>query len=114
MKTLQARTDMAERCFLHVEERSFHSRVKVDRDAGLWIAGRLGLSGADAAGFAEDAVTAGLRSSGGRGGFDYLALSLDDAGIHIEALRTRYAVALAAASLPPLVFASASAPTLHA
>lgn len=112
MKTIQHRTDLAERSFLLVEERTFHSRVKVDRDAGLWVAGRLGLSGDAAADFAEDVVAAGLRSNGGRGGFDYLALSLDDAGIHIEELRTRFALALAVAFLPPLVFARPQA--LHA
>lgn len=112
MKSIQHRNDIAERCFLQVEERSFHSRVKIDRDAGLLIAGRLGLSVEEAAGFADDAVAAGLRSPGGRGGFDHLALSLHDAGIHIEELRTRYAIALAVASLPPLDFRTG--PVLHA
>ncbi|WP_162246064.1 MULTISPECIES: ATPase inhibitor subunit zeta [unclassified Aureimonas] len=112
MKSIQHRTDMAERSFLLTEERSFHSRAKVDRDAGLWIAGRLGLAETDAAKFAEETVAAGVRSTCGRGGFDYLALMLDDAGLHVEELRTRYAIALAAASLPPLVFSAA--PVLHA
>lgn len=104
MKSIQQRNDIAERYYLQVEERGFHSRAKVDRDAALWIAGRLGLSEAETAAFADDAVAAGVRSTGGRGGFDHLALSIDAAGLHVEELRTRYAIALAAASLPPLVF----------
>lgn len=110
MKSIQTHVDVAERSFLMVEERSFYSRAKVDRDAGLWIAARLGLTHGDAEDFAENAVAAGLRSTGGRGGFDHLALSLDGAGLHIEELRTRYAIALAAASLPPLVFARTPMP----
>lgn len=112
MKSIQKRNDIAERCFLLTEERSFHSRVKVDRDAAFWIAGCLGLSDEETAEFSDEVVAAGVRSIGGRGGFDRIALALDGSGVHVEQLRTRYAIALASESLPPLVFAPVN--VLHA
>ncbi|KQT48885.1 hypothetical protein ASG43_08565 [Aureimonas sp. Leaf454] len=102
MKSIAQRNDMAERCFLMQEERSFRSRAKIDREIGHWIAGRLGLSHESAQDFAEEAVAAGIRSVGGRGGFDHLSRFVDRAGLHVEALRTRYSIALAGASLAPL------------
>ncbi|KQT82825.1 ATPase inhibitor subunit zeta [Aurantimonas sp. Leaf443] len=99
------RSDIAERSFLLAEERSFHNRAKVDREVGLWAAGRFGLGGEAAARYANGAVQAGVRSATGRGGFDHIAASIGASGINIEELRTRYAMALSAAALPPLAFA---------
>ncbi len=101
------RNEIAEKSFVIREERSFHSRARADRDAGLWMAGRMGLDGAAAEEFAATAVEVGVRAPGGRGGFDHLAAYLGQAGINIEELRTRYALVMASAELSAGVLALA-------
>jgi hypothetical protein len=99
------RNEIAEKSFVIREERSFRDRARADRAAGLWIAGRLGLSDQAAESFAAAAVEAGVRAPGGRGGFDHLAGHLARAGVGIEELRTRYAVVMASTDLPEGVLA---------
>ncbi|WAJ29255.1 ATPase inhibitor subunit zeta [Antarcticirhabdus aurantiaca] len=101
------RNEIAEKSFVIREERSFHSRARADRDAGLWMAGRMGLDAAAAEDFAAAAVEVGVRVPGGRGGFDHLAAYLGQAGINIEELRTRYALVMASAELSDAALAHA-------
>lgn len=87
--------DYTARKYFLVDERRFYDRARADRSAGLVIAGALGLAVSDQAAFSDQAVEAGIRSSDGRGGFDFLAAHIIDSGFGIERLRACY-TALAA------------------
>ncbi|KQQ90315.1 ATPase inhibitor subunit zeta [Aureimonas sp. Leaf324] len=77
------------------ERRSFCDRARADRLVGLWAAGHLGLrdDGADA--YADAVVRAGVTVPSGRGGFNRIAADLAATPVHVETIRSRYAIAMA-------------------
>ena len=98
--SIENRHDVSERQYLLREERSFHSRARADRLVALWAAARMGLGENEALVYADEVVRAGVIAPGGRGGFDRIAADLAAVtSVHIEAIRTQYAIAMAAPAM---------------
>jgi hypothetical protein len=93
------------------ERRALDGRVEVDRVVAAWAAEQLGLSGADIPAYVDKIVAVGIRSPGGRGGFDRIMLDLASTEISVEDLRHRYFLAASKAfvteviGLPPSMVA---------
>lgn len=102
--SIEDRHEIAERAFVHREERSFRDRARADRDVGLWAAGHLGLDAASAEAYATGIMNAGVASRDGRGGFDRAVADLAATPVNVEMVRTRYAMAMA--STPGALFAA--------
>ncbi|WP_279482883.1 ATPase inhibitor subunit zeta [Aureimonas sp. SK2] len=95
MQTIELRHELSERRHALEERRSFCDRARADRLVGLWAAGHLGLRDGDAETYADEVVRAGVKAPGGRGGFDRIAADLAATPIHVEAIRSRYAIVMA-------------------
>jgi len=91
MTNLNKANETTERKYFVIEERRFYDRARVDRSAGVLVAHCLGLEGLATDAFADRVVEAGVRSVGGRGGFDYLATQIGACGYGIDKLRLCYA-----------------------
>ena len=85
---------ITEERFAMRERRSFCDRARADRLVGLWAASHLGLGGDAADAYADTVVKAGVVAPDGRGGFDKIAADLTGTTVHLEAIRTRYAIAM--------------------
>ncbi|WP_157944639.1 ATPase inhibitor subunit zeta [Mangrovicella endophytica] len=94
MHTIEEHTELSIKSYLRMEERSFYSRAHADWVVGLWAAGQLGHADEAARDYATRIVDAGVRSVGGRGGFDLIAADLRLAVEGLEGLRARYEVAM--------------------
>lgn len=95
MQTIEIRHELSERRHALEERRSFCDRARADRLVAFWAAGHLGLRGEDADAYADEVVRAGVKAPGGRGGFDRIAADLTATPVHIETIRSRYAIAMA-------------------
>lgn len=91
MDTISTAQEATLRKYFWVEERRFYDRARADRSAGAVVAHCLGLDLSKADAFADSVVEAGIRSSDGRGGFDFLATQIEACGYGIEQLRACYA-----------------------
>jgi hypothetical protein len=95
MQTIELRHELSETRHALQERRSFCDRARADRLVALWAAGHLGLGDDKADAYADQVVRAGVAMPGGRGGFDRIAADLAATPIHIETIRSRYAIAMA-------------------
>ena len=78
------------RQYFRLEERRFCDRARADRVASTHVAHCLGLGVDETEAFADRVVEAGIRSSDGRGGFDFLATQIGPCGYGVEQLRAIY------------------------
>ncbi len=95
MQSIELRHQLSERRNALKERRSFCDRARADRLVALWAAGHLNLTDEAADAYADEVVRAGVASPGGRGGFDRIAADLAHTPVHIETIRSRYAIAMA-------------------
>ncbi|MBU1304869.1 MAG: DUF1476 family protein [Alphaproteobacteria bacterium] len=79
------------RKYFWIEERRFYDRARADRSVGAVVAHCLGLGATETDVFADRVVEAGIRSTDGRGGFDFLATQIGPCGYGIADLRACYA-----------------------
>ncbi|WP_182083857.1 ATPase inhibitor subunit zeta [Aureimonas sp. ME7] len=93
--SIDERHELSEQHHALRERRSFCDRARADRLVALWAAAKLGLGDAEAEAYADAVVRAGVAAPGGRGGFDRIAADLGPTDVHIETIRTRYAIAMA-------------------
>ena len=112
-KSVNPRTELAEARFALEQRCDFATRVKADRQVGLWAAARLGLADNEADRYAGSIVDTSIRSKDGRGGFDKIVADLGLDGAGVETVRTRYAMVLATQALPGVVHAAASLGEAH-
>jgi hypothetical protein len=64
MTTFDKREEGFEKKFAHDEELKFKALARRNKMLGLWAAGKLGLSGADAEAYAKDVVLAEIEGTG--------------------------------------------------
>ncbi|RIX97963.1 DUF1476 family protein [Aureimonas flava] len=95
MQSIELRHQLSERRHALEERRSFCDRARADRLVALWAAGRLGLGDEAADAYADTVVRAGVNSPGGRGGFERIAADLAATPVHVETIRSHYAIAMA-------------------
>jgi len=81
MSTFDKRQDGFEKKFAHDEELRFRANARRNKLLGLWAAGLLGKSGADAEAYAQDVVTSDLKEAGDQDVFDKLRADFDAAGV---------------------------------
>ena len=67
MSSMKDREEGFERKFAHDEELKFKATARRNKLLGLWVAEKLGKSGADADAYAKDVVAVRLRGSRRRG-----------------------------------------------
>lgn len=82
MITWDDRRDAHELHFAREEEARFKATARRNRLFGLWVAGRIGHSGADAESYAEAMVVAGL--SGDEAAVETAARDLAEAGVGLS------------------------------
>ncbi|MBX3496496.1 MAG: DUF1476 domain-containing protein [Parvibaculum sp.] len=81
MSTFDKRQDGFEKKFAHDEELRFRANARRNKLLGLWAAGLLGKSGADAEAYAQDVVTSDLKEAGDQDVFDKVRADFDAAGV---------------------------------
>ncbi|MBX3488385.1 DUF1476 domain-containing protein [Parvibaculum sp.] len=81
MSTFDKRQDGFEKKFAHDEELRFKANARRNKLLGLWAAGLLGKSGADAEAYAQDVVTSDLKEAGDQDVFDKVRADFDAAGV---------------------------------
>ncbi|PKQ07679.1 MAG: DUF1476 domain-containing protein [Alphaproteobacteria bacterium HGW-Alphaproteobacteria-11] len=81
MSTFDKRQDGFEKKFAHDEELRFKANARRNKLLGLWAAGLLGKSGADAEAYAHDVVTSDLKEAGDQDVFDKVRADFDAAGV---------------------------------
>ncbi|MEN3794505.1 ATPase inhibitor subunit zeta [Fulvimarina sp. MAC3] len=102
-KIVKSRTELAELRFVLEQRCDFITRVKADRQVGLWAASRLNLDEAQGERYANDIVDTSITSKDGRGGFHKVAANLAPLGVHIEMVRTQYSIVLAGLAQPAVI-----------
>lgn len=81
MSTFDKRQDGFEKKFAHDEELRFRANARRNKLLGLWAAGLLGKSGADAEAYAQEVVTSDLKEAGDQDVFDKVRADFDAAGV---------------------------------
>jgi hypothetical protein len=81
MTTFDKREETFEKKFAHDAELQFKAEARRNRLLGLWAAGLLGKSGADAAAYAKDVVTADVELAGEEDVFRKIRRDFDAAGV---------------------------------
>ncbi|MBX3494165.1 MAG: DUF1476 domain-containing protein [Parvibaculum sp.] len=81
MSTFDKRQDGFEKKFAHDEELRFKANARRNKLLGLWAAGLLGKSGADAEAYAQEVVTSDLKEAGDQDVFDKVRADFDAAGV---------------------------------
>ncbi|MDO8839689.1 MAG: DUF1476 domain-containing protein [Parvibaculum sp.] len=81
MSTFDKRQDGFEKKFVHDEELRFRANARRNKLLGLWAAGLLGKSGAEADAYAQDVVTSDLKEAGDQDVFDKIRADFDAAGV---------------------------------
>ena len=81
MTTFDKREEGFEKRFAHDEELRFKANARRNRLLGLWAAGKLGLSGAEADAYAKDVVAADFEEAGEEDVFRKIRQDLDAKGV---------------------------------
>ena len=81
MTTFDDRKDTFERKFAHDEELRFKATARRNKLLGLWAAGRLGKSGADADAYAKSVVMADFQEAGDDDVLRKIQADLDAGGL---------------------------------
>lgn len=97
MTTFDKREEGFEKQFAHDEELRFKAMARRNKMLGLWAAGILGKSGADAETYAKEVVMADFEEAGDNDVFRKVAKDLEAKGITEQQIRTQMAELLAQA-----------------
>ncbi|HKS85839.1 MAG TPA: DUF1476 domain-containing protein [Pseudolabrys sp.] len=89
--TFDKREEGFEKQFAHDEELRFKAMARRNKMLGLWAAGILGKSGADAEAYAKDVVLADFEEAGDDDVFRKVARDLEPNGITEQQIRTQMA-----------------------
>jgi hypothetical protein len=81
MTTFDKREEGFEKRFAHDEELRFKANARRNKLLGLWAAGKLGLSGADAEAYAKEVVVADLEEAGDDDVFRKIRKDFDAKGV---------------------------------
>ena len=84
MTGFDKREEGFEREFVHDEELKFKATARRNKLVGLWAAGKLSLTGADAEAYAMTFVAAGLEPTGDHDVFDKLRADFDAKGVNLS------------------------------
>jgi len=95
--TFDKREEGFEKQFAHDEELRFKAMARRNKMLGLWAAGILGKSGADAEAYAKEVVMADFEEAGDNDVFRKVAKDLEAKGISEQQIRTQMAELLAQA-----------------
>src|SRR5689334_22082254 len=95
--TFDKREEGFEKKFAHDEELRFKAMARRNKMLGLWAAGILGKSGADAETYAKEVVMADFEEAGDNDVFRKVAKDLEAKGITEQQIRTQMAEMLAQA-----------------
>jgi hypothetical protein len=95
--TFDKREEGFEKQFAHDEELRFKAMARRNKMLGLWAAGILGKSGADAETYAKEVVMADFEEAGDNDVFRKVAKDLEAKGITEQQIRTQMAEMLAQA-----------------
>ncbi len=82
MTTFDKREEGFEKKFAHDEELRFKANARRNRLLGLWAAGKLGISGAEADAYAKEVVIADLAESGDHDVFRKIRADFDAKGVN--------------------------------
>jgi hypothetical protein len=97
MTTFDKREEGFENLFVHDEELRFKAMVRRNKMLGLWAAGILGKSGADAEAYAKEVVLAEFEEAGDNDVMRKVAKDLQPKGITEQQIRTQMTELLAVA-----------------
>lgn len=89
MSTFDKREDAFEAKYAHDEKQRFKAMARRNRALGLWAAGKLGLSGDEAAAYARSVVEADLEEAGDDDVYRKLKADFDAKGIDVSEHRLR-------------------------
>ncbi|MDI3468237.1 MAG: hypothetical protein OJF62_000300 [Pseudolabrys sp.] len=92
MTTFNKREEGFEQKFAHDEELRFKATARRNKLLGLWAAGKLGLSGADAEAYAKAIVMADFEEPGDNDVFRKLRKDLDDKKAAVSDIEIRKAM----------------------
>lgn len=81
MASMDDRKDAFEKKFAHDEELKFKATARRNKLLGLWAAGKLGKTGADAEGYAKEVVAADFEEAGDEDVFRKVRADFDAAGV---------------------------------
>jgi hypothetical protein len=82
MTTFDKREEGFEKKFAHDEELRFKANARRNRLLGLWAAGKLGISGAEADAYAKEVVIADLTEAGDHDVFRKIRADFDAKGVN--------------------------------
>ncbi|HET8972545.1 MAG TPA: DUF1476 domain-containing protein [Pseudolabrys sp.] len=97
MTTFDKREEGFEKQFAHDEELRFKAMARRNKMLGLWAAGVLGKSGADAEAYAKDVVLADFEEAGDNDVFGKVVKDLQPKGITEQQIRAQMTELLAQA-----------------
>jgi hypothetical protein len=97
MTTFDKREEGFEKQFAHDEELQFKAMARRNKLLGLWAAGMLGKSGADAEAYAKEVVLADFEEAGDGDVVRKVVKDLEPKGISEQQVRTQMAALLAEA-----------------
>ena len=80
MSSFDQRKDTAEKKYAHDEELAFKAAAKRNKALGLWVAGQIGKTGAEAEVYAKSVVMADFEEAGDDDVFRKIRRDLDGAG----------------------------------
>jgi hypothetical protein len=89
MTTFDEREHAFEAKLAHDEELRFLARARRDNRLGLWAAGKLGKTGAEAEAYADQLVAADVEKAGAGGILKTIRADFDGAGVAIPDLEIR-------------------------
>jgi len=89
MTTFDKREDGFEKKFAHDEELQFKAGARRNKLLGLWAAGLLGKSGADAEAYAKEVVMADFEAAGDKDVLHKVAKDLAAKGVTEQAVRAQ-------------------------
>jgi hypothetical protein len=81
MTTFDKREEGFEKKFAHDEEMRFKANARRNKMLGLWAAGKLGITGADADAYAKEVIVADLEEAGDDDVFRKLRRDFDAKGV---------------------------------
>ena len=81
MSSMKDREEGFERKFSHDEELRFKANARRNRALGIWAAGKLGKSGADAEAYAKEVVVSDIEEAGDHDVFRKIRKDFDAAGV---------------------------------
>lgn len=97
MTTFDKREDGFEKKFAHDEELQFKAMARRNKLLGLWAAGLLGKSGADADAYAKEVVMSDFEEAGDHDVLRKVAKDLEGKGVSEQQIRAQMAELLAEA-----------------